>query len=81
MPIYEYECRACHHRFEQLVLASTTPECPACGGQSLERLVSLFAVDSEMTGSSALKTARQQSDRMRRDKIHAEHEYIHKHQH
>ena len=51
MPIYEYECRACRHRFEEFVRSSSTPtsrlpECPSCHSQELQRLVSAFAVDS-----------------------------------
>lgn len=34
MPIYEYECSACKHRFERSQRFSDPPvtECPACGG-------------------------------------------------
>ena len=34
MPLYEYECDACHHRFEviQKVSDSPLPACPKCGG-------------------------------------------------
>ncbi|MBZ5632038.1 MAG: zinc ribbon domain-containing protein [Acidobacteriia bacterium] len=35
MPIYEYECRQCGHRFEYLVLASSpAAECPAWGSRT-----------------------------------------------
>jgi putative FmdB family regulatory protein len=46
MPIYQYACRRCAHRFEQLVTASRSPACPACQGDDLERLLSVFAVAS-----------------------------------
>ena len=81
MPIYEYECRGCEHRFEQVVLPTTTPACPECGGQDLERLLSMFAVNSEGTRETHLKSARKQAAKTRRDKIHAEHEQIHHHDH
>lgn len=74
MPIYEYECRQCGHRFEQLLLPSTTPACPSCSGQDLERLVSLYAVSSDTTRKSAIKQARQLGERTRREKAHAEFE-------
>ena len=34
MPLYEYECDACGHRFEviQKIADSPIPECPTCGG-------------------------------------------------
>lgn len=36
MPIYEYECRLCHHRFERRQSFGEKPEaaCPKCQGQS-----------------------------------------------
>ena len=67
MPIYEYECRACGHRFEQVVLPATTPACPECQGQDLERLLSMFAVDSEGTRQTHLKAARKQAAKIRRE--------------
>jgi putative FmdB family regulatory protein len=44
MPIYEYRCRACDERFEELVrnLDAVVP-CPSCGGRDAERLLSVFA--------------------------------------
>ncbi len=34
MPMYEYECFVCRHRFERLQKLSAEPvkECPECGG-------------------------------------------------
>ena len=34
MPLYEYECQKCHHRFERIVKFSDRPmkKCPDCGG-------------------------------------------------
>jgi len=81
MPIYEYRCLACSHRFEEVVLANTEPQCPACMGKNLERLVSLFAVDSETTRDTALNSARARNDRTRRDKARAEQEFFQKHEH
>jgi putative FmdB family regulatory protein len=40
MPTYDYECRACGHRFEELQSFSepTLTKCPACKKNKLERL-------------------------------------------
>ncbi|TAK73640.1 MAG: zinc ribbon domain-containing protein [Gammaproteobacteria bacterium] len=42
MPIYEYQCKACHHQFEALQKFSDQPltECPECHQAALEKLVS-----------------------------------------
>lgn len=56
MPLYEYRCQDCDHDFELLVRESTTFECPACHGTSLEKQLSVFAVASD-TRASAPKVA------------------------
>jgi putative FmdB family regulatory protein len=50
MPLFEYSCRECGHRFETLVMGSRQPVCPACRSGSLEKLYSTFGTRS--TGSS-----------------------------
>ena len=81
MPIYEYRCRSCGHEFEALVRSPEQPLCPSCRSVDLERLISMFAVDSD--GSRALSTsaARRANVRVTRDKAWAEHEYDRKHRH
>jgi putative FmdB family regulatory protein len=79
MPLYEFTCRACAERFEALVRNGVTPECPACGGHDLERILSLFSVNSESTRSAALKAARRQNQKVERDKRIADHEAAHHH--
>ncbi len=41
MPTYEYECRACGHRFEQFqsMKDAALKKCPACKKARLERLI------------------------------------------
>ena len=47
MPLYDYECRACHHEFETLVRSGSTPECPKCHSRDLERQLSTFMMTSD----------------------------------
>ena len=56
MPLYEYECRGCGHRFETLVRSDTHPSCPSCHSEQLERLLSVFAVSTRASTDSALPT-------------------------
>ena len=46
MPIYEYRCGACAHRFEALLQRrdEAAPECPKCGASQSEKMLSAFAV-------------------------------------
>jgi putative FmdB family regulatory protein len=50
MAIYEFECEACHKRFEIRILMSvhetvrqSPPVCPACGNRATRQVVSEFA--------------------------------------
>ena len=42
MPIYEYACDSCEHRFETIQKASEEPlrDCPECGEATLKKLLS-----------------------------------------
>jgi putative FmdB family regulatory protein len=42
MPIYEYECQACSHRFEEWQKMSDKPikVCPKCKARKVEKLIS-----------------------------------------
>lgn len=81
MPIYEYQCQACGHQFEYLVLPSspTTPECPSCKAQDLQKMISLCAVSSEGTRQAHLKTERKKYSKVNKDKQYEEHKAIHDH--
>jgi putative FmdB family regulatory protein len=43
MPIFEYECKACHGSFELLVRSDTLIACPECESQRVVKKLSLFA--------------------------------------
>lgn len=79
MPIYEYQCRACGHRFEGLVLAGKTPACPKCQSEDLDRLLSMFAVNTAERSQAAIKAARTRYQRSQRDKQTHEAEEIREH--
>src|SRR5271156_6577168 len=51
MPLYEYRCKACGHRFEkiQTFSAPDEKECPVCHGE-VERLISAPAVHFSGSG-------------------------------
>ena len=82
MPIYEYECRGCKHQFEAIVRVSDgPPACPSCQSSDVERLISLFAVDSGDTRRIARDAARRQHAKTSKEKAHAEAEYERNHRH
>jgi len=57
MPIFEYLCRQCDNRFETLVRASTTVECPSCHGTSLEKQLSVFAMGAPALTSTPMSNS------------------------
>jgi putative FmdB family regulatory protein len=40
MPIFEYRCQDCEKPFEAFVTTQRQPECPACHGTNLAKLLS-----------------------------------------
>jgi putative FmdB family regulatory protein len=81
MPLYEYDCKTCGHQFEALVRGLVTPECPACHGHDLERLLSVFESSSKEKTRSAVRAARQEARQTTwRDQAHAEIEAMQKHE-
>jgi len=56
MPIYEFKCRHCGHRFEELCRMGEDGlelRCPACGRRELQRCQSTFAARSTGDGGVA----------------------------
>ena len=51
MPLYEYQCKKCHHRFEKIQKFSDphVKKCPKCGGL-VEQLLSAPAVQFKGSG-------------------------------
>ena len=62
MPLYEYECDRCHHRFEKLQRLSDPPVevCPACAGP-VSPVMSLSSVQFKGSGWYATDYARKSS--------------------
>src|SRR4029077_12017734 len=52
MTLFEYECRGCGKRFEYLTRDGQTPACPACKGEDLQKLMSVFAAQSSTPAKS-----------------------------
>ena len=52
MPLYEYSCTACAHRFERIVKFSDAPLtiCPECGRETIEQVISAPAVQFKGSG-------------------------------
>ena len=62
MPLYEYQCDACGHRFETIQKFSDAPltECPKCGG-AIRKLQSAPAIQFKGSGWYITDYARKDS--------------------
>jgi putative FmdB family regulatory protein len=51
MPLYEYQCKKCHHRFERIQKFSDphVKKCPDCGGP-VEQVISAPAIQFKGSG-------------------------------
>ena len=79
MPIFEYECRACGHEFEQLVRTGDTPACPSCSSLDLQKLLSLSSVSTAAMRNANIQKAREANKPIQRDKAMAEMDEIREH--
>lgn len=52
MPLYEYQCKVCHHRFEKIQKFSDplVTECPECGEDEVEQMISAPAIQFKGSG-------------------------------
>jgi putative FmdB family regulatory protein len=55
MPIYEYQCKACCHCFEELMLSSNdpAPKCPKCACADVEKLMSASCIRAQAVSGGA----------------------------
>src|SRR6185295_14204521 len=73
VPIYEYKCRKCKKRFEELVKIGETPQCPRCHDPNPEQLFSMTAaVSTSTTREKSLRIARGVARSVKREKDHAD---------
>jgi putative FmdB family regulatory protein len=84
MPLYEYKCLACGDQFELLILrASQSVACPKCQSESIERLISSFAVSSQASHESSVAAARRHNARLNskldpdKPRVQIDHPHLH----
>jgi len=56
MPIYEYQCKTCDNRFEQMrpmAQMHAPAACPSCASTETMRLLSLFAAQTKGESTAA----------------------------
>jgi putative FmdB family regulatory protein len=57
MPIFEFRCKKCDHKFEELVFSSRTDladiVCPKCGEKTAEKLMSTFCAGNQSSAASS----------------------------
>lgn len=79
MPIYEFVCKGCGHRFETLVRRDDSPVCASCGGADLERQFPLPYVRSEVTKEQAMRAAKQRDQKQATERVQEQIRYERSH--
>ncbi len=72
MPIYEFKCKDCAARFEELTEAGALVACPECGAERAERLYSTVAPPSRQPRGAKVKadeSRRGEREAARQDRI------------
>ena len=67
MPVYEFECRKCGTRFEELVKAGQTSPCPQCKSPDVERRYSQIGEPRVPVGLFGREAARSNAKRRERE--------------
>jgi putative FmdB family regulatory protein len=64
MPLYEYQCESCAHRFEKIQKFSDplVDVCPACGGGPVKKLLSSPAIQFKGSGFYITDYAKKSGD-------------------
>jgi putative FmdB family regulatory protein len=75
MPIYDYSCNSCSNEFEALVRGSSSPTCPECGSQDLERKLSFPVVRSESTKAQVKAAVKRRDAAQAKDNAHEQRKY------
>ena len=56
MPLFEFKCKKCGKKFEELVMSSTRDEeinCPYCGSTRTEKMLSTFSSGAKNSGNAS----------------------------
>jgi len=72
MPLFDFRCRGCGHTFEALIRPhdAAAPQCPACHGVDLEKLLPIPAVTSpEKVQAAADRKRHKEAAVARRDNV------------
>jgi len=60
MPMYDYSCESCGHKFEELVMSHSTPDseivCPNCKKQKSKRMLCAPVVNTKGQSSTPSQT-------------------------
>ncbi len=77
MPIFDFRCVQCGHRFEELVRSDQAPACPNCSAGNAEREFPLsVAVSTPKSRARSTAAARSKAKATHRDKQVADAEYV-----
>ncbi len=75
MPMFDFSCQGCEHSFELLVRKGDTICCPACGSETVEKLLSLPALKTSSTRGLAMQAAKRRDKAQATDRVFEQAKY------
>jgi putative FmdB family regulatory protein len=72
MPIYDFECEECGALFEELMAATDSAACPACGSERTRRLYSPVSPPGRQPRGAAVRSGesrRREREAARQDRL------------
>lgn len=79
MPIFDFTCKQCGHRFEALVRRGEEPACTSCKSKDVQREMPLPAVQSEATHSLAMRAAKKRDSKQATERVQEQIRYERSH--
>ena len=75
MPMFDFACQGCNNTFELLVRSGDTVRCPACGSETVEKLLSLPALKTSSTRGLAMQAAKRRDKAQATDRVFEQAKY------
>lgn len=75
MPMFDFSCQGCDNTFELLVRKGDRISCPACGSETVDKLLSLPALKTSSTRGLAMQAAKRRDKAQATDRVFEQAKY------
>ncbi len=75
MPTFDFACQGCSTGFEMLVRPRDIVRCPACGSETVEKLLSLPSLKTSSTRGLSMQAAKRRDKAQATDRVFEQAKY------